>query len=167
MTIRPGERWERPGASAGGAPTARRDRDVVALAGERSVDGRPAGPIRLVGGDLHRMLGSPTDRPDPVEAEIDLLEVSDLLSGRVLGRAAAHVVIGGAAAMVRGRVLAACNAGQIGPFEIAPRAHPGDGLIDVVTVADGMRSRQRLAALRRARCAFSVRRRKTPPSFSA
>ncbi|MGA1344633.1 MAG: hypothetical protein ACO35E_01500 [Ilumatobacteraceae bacterium] len=151
MTIRPGEPWERPSTSIEAAAVARRDRDVVTLAGWASPGTRPAGPVRLRGGDLHRMLGSPSLRPDPVAAEIDLLEVTDPGTGEVLGRAAAHVVVGGLDAMWRGRVVVACNAGQVGPFELAPRAHPGDGLVDVVTIAGRMPLRQRIAALRRAR----------------
>ncbi|MGB1824394.1 MAG: hypothetical protein ACPHO9_07420, partial [Ilumatobacteraceae bacterium] len=41
--------------------------------------------------------------------------------------------------------------GHIGRYEAAPRAHPGDGLLDVVEVSDAMPLRQRWMALRRSR----------------
>jgi hypothetical protein len=151
MSIRPGEAWERPGASVAGLASAVSDRALVAIAGAAPGGAGPAGPVRLAGGDLHRVLGSPQGRPDPVAAEIDLLEVCDADTGRVIGRAAAHVVIGGWTSILWGEAVVVCNAGQIGPVELAPRAHPGDGLADVVRIAARMSARQRLAALRRAR----------------
>ena len=41
--------------------------------------------------------------------------------------------------------------GHLGGYEPAPRAHPGDGILDVVEVAETMTLRQRLMARRRSR----------------
>lgn len=152
MSIRPGEAWERPGASTVGLPEVRSDRGLVGFAESAPDRPGPVGPVHLVGGDVHRVLGSPEGtRPDPVAADIDLLEVLDTDTGRLVGRAAAHVMIGGCSSILRGEVVVVCNAGQIHSVELAPRAHPGDGLADVVRIAERMSLRQRLAALRRAR----------------
>lgn len=41
--------------------------------------------------------------------------------------------------------------GHLGRFEPAPRAHPGDGLLDVIEVSESMNTRQRMMARRRSR----------------
>jgi len=41
--------------------------------------------------------------------------------------------------------------GHLGRFEPAPRAHPGDGLLDVIEVSESMNLRQRIMARRRSR----------------
>lgn len=50
----------------------------------------------------------------------------------------------------RGRVLAVCNGGFIGEWDVAPRAHPGDGHLDVVdsrlSFVDRLQARGRLPA---------------------
>jgi hypothetical protein len=153
VTIRPGEAWERPAGRIDGLATARTDRELVAVAASPRVADGPAGPVLLLGGDLHRTLGSPVRRPDPVAADVDVLEVTDSDTGEVLGHAVAHVVVapGRLTGGLFGDVIVACNSGHVGPFELAPRAHPGDGVVDVVTVSRDMPVRQRLTALARAR----------------
>jgi diacylglycerol kinase family enzyme len=49
----------------------------------------------------------------------------------------------------RGRIVAAMNAEFLGGWDVAPRAHPGDGLLDVVDVAAAMPLGDRLRARRR------------------
>lgn len=50
----------------------------------------------------------------------------------------------------RGRVVAVMNAQFLGPWDIAPRAHPGDGRLDVLdadlTLGDRWKARSRLPA---------------------
>lgn len=48
-----------------------------------------------------------------------------------------------------GQIVAITNGGYLGPWEIAPRAHPNDGVFDVVEVAADMSFRQRQIARRR------------------
>ncbi|MGH9136372.1 MAG: hypothetical protein ACRD0G_04900, partial [Acidimicrobiales bacterium] len=45
----------------------------------------------------------------------------------------AHLVVRGRS-WWRGRLVAVMNAEHIGRWDVAPRAHPGDGLLDVVDV---------------------------------
>ena len=49
-----------------------------------------------------------------------------------------------AGAWWRGRVVAAMNAEFLGPWDVAPRAHPGDGLLDVLDVSPAMSLADRL-----------------------
>ncbi|MDQ3294312.1 MAG: hypothetical protein M3527_07670, partial [Actinomycetota bacterium] len=49
----------------------------------------------------------------------------------------------------RGGVLAAMNAQFLGRYDVAPRAHPGDGLLDVVDVDPDMPVGERWKAWRR------------------
>lgn len=49
----------------------------------------------------------------------------------------------------RGQIVAITNGGYVGQREIAPRAHPNDGVFDVVEVEANMSGRQRLNAWRR------------------
>ncbi len=51
--------------------------------------------------------------------------------------------------MVAGPIVAVMNAEFLGDWDVAPRAHPGDGLLDVVSVAAGMSLADRLRARRR------------------
>ena len=51
----------------------------------------------------------------------------------------------------RGRIVAAMNAEFLGPWDVAPRAHPGDGLLDVLDVAPAMSLTDRWAARSRLR----------------
>ena len=78
-------------------------------------------------------------------------------------RFVAHLV--GHRGWLRGPVLVVANAQYVGPWNVAPRAHPGDGLLDALLIED-MSVRDRLAARRRVRTgshvphpAISMRRR--------
>jgi hypothetical protein len=136
MTIRRGEPWgvevERP-----------RDLRVVGddagLATE--VDAGASGPLAVSGGDLYRALGSPGDRPVMQRVTIDLLRVT--ADERRL-TAVAHVVA--RRSWWRGPIVAALNVDHIGSWNVAPRAHPNDGRLDVVEVEATMSRRQRWSA---------------------
>jgi hypothetical protein len=100
--------------------------------------GRPVGPSA---GDLHRSLGSP-----PARREMQRLPV-DLLVCRFDERttfAIAHVVM--RSGWWRGPVVAAMNVDHLGSWNVAPRAHPNDGRVDVVEVAASMNVRARWQA---------------------
>jgi len=146
MTIRPGEPWgevvERP---PGLVPAAD---DAAVAAHLRRRDGRP---VLVTGGDLLRTLGGPSRDGSVRRYPVDLLRV-DLDGGLVLG-AVAHVVVRrpGRLGWWRGPLWAACNVSAVGAWDVAPRAHPNDGRLDVVRVAATMSVRARLQASRRLR----------------
>lgn len=152
MTIRRGAEWGAQGGLPAGGVVVDGD-----LAARRVVEAtRRAGlsvpPLGLAGGDLCRTLGGRGDRAgltsdDATRVPVDLGAV--LVDGR-LHWFVAHLVA--RASWWRGRIVAAMNAEYLGDWDVAPRAHPGDGRLDVVEVAasmglaDRLRARSRLPA---------------------
>ena len=132
VTIRPGEVWGSEVPRPADLALATCDREIV----------EAAGPIGLAGGDVYRSLGSPPER-DPVQrVELDGIEVELDDQRRMLG--VAHVVA--RRAWWRGRVIACMNVDHLGAWNVAPRAHPGDGRIDIVECSPTMGARDRWAA---------------------
>ena len=120
------------------------------LAVERRAN-RPLPPIGLRGGDLVRTLGGPTT-PDLAAADEALHVTVDLGAALLDGKLhwfLDHLVA--RRSWLRGRIVVAANAAFIGDWNVAPRAHPGDGRIDTLDVgdmsmADRWKARTRLAA---------------------
>jgi diacylglycerol kinase family enzyme len=127
------------------------DGDVAELVGVARRAGLPAPEVGLAGGDLWRTLGgSPgggvARLAGPEAVRVPLDAVRAVLDGAEHWFAA-HLV-----ARSRGwsgRFVVAMNAEWLGEWKVAPRAHPGDGLLDVIDGSLGVR--QRLVARRRAR----------------
>lgn len=154
MTIRKGEEWGSVGPAAPGAPVARSDREAgriatALLAPEAAPDAEPP-MIVVLGGDLHRSLGAPTDVLQRMEAgqcrllPIDVVRV-EWDGGREV--AVAHVIA--RRRRWQGSFVVAMNATHVGRLDLGPRAHPNDGLADLTV--GRLDARDRLAALRRAR----------------
>lgn len=141
LPIAKGEEWGHPGELPAQAPVAATDGEAAQLVGQ------DAGPIGLSGGDLARTLGirAPYDRSTPkhlVPVDAVHIELDD--GSRYVS--IAHVVLGD---LRRNRSTAAImNAAFIGTRNIAPRAHPGDGKVDVVQmdldVGDRMKAWKRM-----------------------
>jgi hypothetical protein len=167
MAIERGRDWGEPGRLAAGAASVAGDaeaREIVERT-RRAGGARPLPEIGLVAGDLCRTLGgglrggrSPVGRvgagsASPRAALCDrggTRVTVDVVRARLDGRDhwfVAHLVARRRA--WSGRFVVAMNAEWLGEWKAAPRAHPGDGLVDVV---DGrLPLRQRLAARRLAR----------------
>lgn len=140
MTIRRGEPW--------GTEVPRPDRLRIARTDHELADWvavEPAGAFAVSGGDLHRTVGAPARVGDPAHRlPIDVLDVETDRSAHL---AVAHVVI--RRRWWRGPVVFVCNVGHVGAWNVAPRAHPDDGRLDVVTFEPEMRLRDRWEARRR------------------
>lgn len=110
--------------------------------------GKPIPPIGLTRGDLVRTLGGPTSAD--LRAADDALHVrADLGAALIDGNLhwfLAHLVA--RRNWLRGRVLVVANAAFLGEWNVAPRAHPGDGRLDTIEVTD-MSVSDRLKARRR------------------
>jgi hypothetical protein len=138
--IKRGEQW--------GVPTTRMQADVI-VNGDIELS-LSATDRRLIvnGGDIAHSLGDP---PAPVvgdsctEVSIDALRISiTLKNGSTQTRiAASHVLIGD---WLRGRLVCVSNSGFIGQKNVSPRAHPNDGLFDLMTINPSMGIQQRLRA---------------------
>jgi len=105
-------------------------------------------PVILRGGDLHRTTGASAAAETSLLLPIDVVAV-DTDDGT--WRAVAHVVARrpGRLGWWRGPIVAAMNAEHLGRLDVAPRAHPNDGRVDVVTVDAAMGVRDRWQAWRR------------------
>lgn len=136
MTIAKGQPWGAPGRLPDGARVARSDAEASGGLERERYEGRPFSPFGLLGGDLARTAGAPGD-PDrlgsgeAVRLPIDVGEV--LLDGR-LHLFVAHTVVRSRSWR---RAVVAMNAqwlspGRLGALNAAPRAHPDDGLLDIL-----------------------------------
>ncbi|MHB1138015.1 MAG: diacylglycerol kinase family protein [Microthrixaceae bacterium] len=167
MTIRRGASWGAPGSLPADAPVLEDDRSAAAVLQAAYDAGEALPVIGLVGGDLHRTMGSPRHdaaalregRGMRFPIDLGLLEPdpgsdSDADPGSVHRPGArlflAHLVArtttsGG---LWRGRTVVVMNAAFVGTANLGPRAHPNDGRLDVTDGSLGWTDRR--AARRRA-----------------
>jgi hypothetical protein len=160
MSIRKGSTWGAPGALAAGAPLYHDDRSA-ALALQHAVEhGAQLGEIGLLGGDLHRTLGAPRHDEQDLRAGRAMRFPMDLCEVRLDAGAPqlflAHMVATPTAGgrLWSGRTITAMNATFCDGLDLGPRAHPGDGRLDVT---DGfLPLGERRAGRRRARTGSHV-----------
>jgi hypothetical protein len=146
VPIRKGEAWGAPGALPAGGVVVRSDAEARAVVTEARRANRPVPVLGLAGGDLCRTLGGGGDETrlrsdEAMTFPIDLGEV--LLDGRL------HFFVAHLVARNRWwtRVFVAMNAQWLGGWNLGPRAHPDDGLLDTydgrLHAADLLRVRAR------------------------
>jgi hypothetical protein len=148
VTVRRRHDWGTPGPLGAEGVVVRSDAEARAVVERARRAGEPVPPLGLLGGDLCRTLGGTGDEarlrsPDAVRLPVDLGAV--LVDGR-LHWFVAHLVA--RRSWLRGRLFVAMNAEYLGRWDVAPRAHPNDGLLDTYDMAS-MSVGQRLAARRR------------------
>ena len=143
MPIRKGEDWGSPGHLPVDTPVAGSDAEAAALF---AADHRL---VALSGGDLCRTLGGRGDIADRLggEATICAIDVGVVRGDGIDELFVAHVVARGR--WWHGAGLVAMNASTVGDLRLGPRAHPGDGLLDVTE--GSLPWRQLIAARSRAR----------------
>ena len=149
-----GEDWGAPAPIPDGAIWVATDAAAADVVGDSRRRGDAIPPLVLSGGDLARTLGGAGDRSRLERGKGTRVTVdvgAALVDGR-LSWFVAHLVA--RRGWWRGRILAVCNAAFHGPWNVAPKAHPGDGKLDVVD-AD-LALRDRLAARRRLRSGTHV-----------
>jgi hypothetical protein len=139
VTIKKGEEWGTPSARPDDLVVAGTDAELAAL-----VTRNPSGSYGLNGGDLFRSLGAPAAREPMQRLPVDAMLV-DIDGERRL--AVAHVVARNG--WWTGPIVVASNCGYVGEWNVAPRAHPNDGRVDVIEVDPAMPVRQRFQARRR------------------
>jgi hypothetical protein len=155
MTIERGASWGERTSRPDPLRVAADDRELAIALGSGE-------PTTVRSGDMLRTLGGPTGKPDGGVREggapdefvlavpIDLLDLR--LDGRDVGPVVAHVLVrsqrrrGG---LLRGPVVFVMNAEFMGRWDVAPRGHPNDGRVEVVSCDAALDVRQRLAARRR------------------
>ncbi|MDQ6698110.1 MAG: hypothetical protein M3Z46_11710 [Actinomycetota bacterium] len=133
MTIEKGGPWGEPGPLSVDGVIVRSDAEACRVIEAARRSNEPVPELGLVGGDLCRTVGGQGDvvrlrGDDAVRLPVDLASV--LIDGR-LHWFVAHLVA--RRSWWWGEVFVAMNAEWLGPFDVAPRAHPGDGLLDTLT----------------------------------
>ncbi|WP_426572836.1 diacylglycerol/lipid kinase family protein [Aquihabitans sp. McL0605] len=131
MTIEKFQPWGSPGALPDDGVLVRSDAQARSLveAARRAGDALPA--LGLVAGDLCRTVGGTGDL-DRLRSDAAMRLPTDIGSVLIDGHQhwfVAHLVA--RRSWWRGRVLAVMNAQWIGAWDVAPKSHPNDGLLDV------------------------------------
>lgn len=148
MTIEKGQPWGSPGPLAADGVEVSSDRAAAEAATRARRAGAPMPMLGLLGGDLCRTLGGRGDRdrlhgPDAMRLPVDLGSV--LIDGRQHWFVA-HLVA--RRSWWRGPVVAVMNAQWLGRWNVAPRGHPDDGMVDVLEgdlgLDDRLKARRRL-----------------------
>ena len=148
MTIEKGAPWGEAGPLGAGGVVVASDTEARRAVDDARRRGQPFPELGLVGGDLCRTVGGRGDRArlsteDAVRLPVDLGVA--LLDG-VHHHFVAHLVA--RHGWWRGRVVAVMNAQWIGSWDVAPRSHPNDGLLDVfdadLSLDDRLKARRRL-----------------------
>lgn len=149
MTIRKGEEWGSVGSLPPGAVEVHSDAELGALIERHRSAGTEVPPVVLLGGDLMRAVGGTGDRDrllgDVARLPVDVVRVN--ADGRV-GWFAAHLVA--RRSWWRGELLGGMNGQYLHTWDVAARAHPNDGRVDVVRVDASMSVRDRWRARSRA-----------------
>lgn len=150
MTIEKGQPWGEPGPLPAGGVVVRSDAEARAVVEAARRAGDPIPPLGLLGGDLCRTVGGRGDEARLATADAVRLPV-DL--GSVLVDGALHCFVAHLVARRswwRGRVVAAMNAQWLGEWDLGPRAHPDDGLLDIsdgdLALSERWKARSRLPA---------------------
>ena len=147
MTIERRVSWGKRTARPEGLRTVAADHELA-----RALTDGSGAPTTVAAGDMLRTLGGrgAAAGDEVVAAPLDLIEVH--LDGRRAPAAVAHIMVrtdrwrGGP---LRGPVVMVMNAEFMGEWDVAPRSHPNDGRVEVLSCGAGFGPRQRLEARRR------------------
>jgi hypothetical protein len=149
MTIEKGQPWGAAGPLPEDSIIVRSDAEARAVVERARRAGEPVPALGLLGGDLCRTVGGAGDEARLRSDEAMRLPV-DLGAALIDGRLhwfVAHLVA--RKRWWRGRVFAAMNAEYLGQWDVAPRSHPNDGLLDTfdvtMSVGERLKARPRLA----------------------
>ncbi len=147
MTIEKGKSWGEPGALPAGGVVVDSDAGARRALEEARRERRPFPVVGLLGGDLCRTLGGPGDegRLQSADATTFTVDVGEVLIDGRLHVFVAHLV---ARRLLWRECFVAMNAQWLGHWNLGPRAHPNDGLLDTydahLTFADLPKVRARL-----------------------
>jgi hypothetical protein len=145
MAVEKGKAWGREVPRPADLVTVDSDADLAGL-----VANRDHPPVSVTAGDLHRTVGGHRSADTMRCVQVDLLRVE--LDG--VEAVAVAQVLARRSGWLRwwwGSLLAVCNAEHHRDWDLAPRAHPNDGRMDVLEVASAMSARDRWQAWRRLR----------------
>lgn len=141
MTIRRGEAWGASGPLPEDGVVVRSDAEAREVVERARRAGEEPPPLGLLGGDLCRTLGGRGDERH-LRSDEATRAVVDLGSVLVDGRQhwfVAHLIA--RRSWWRGQIVAVMNAQWLGPWDVAPRSHPNDDRLDLLTVELSLRDR--------------------------
>lgn len=129
MTIEKGKPWGAPGPLPDDGVVVRSDGEARAVLEEARRAGRPFPALGLLGGDLCRTLGGRGDeeRLRSAQAVTFPVDLGEALVDGLVHLFVAHLV---ARDRLWRHTFVAMNAQWRGPWNLGPRAHPGDALLD-------------------------------------
>ncbi len=163
MTIRRGEPWGEAGPLTEGRPIAVDDRSLSRIIQDDLFEELSADPDKisqvvlkpveagLLGGDLHRSVGSPRNSPDelysgsglrlPIDVGLVVFDDHRVTQRHVF---TAHLVARtGRGGLWSTRTVVAMNGSFLGEANLGPRAHPNDGRLDIVDGRLGFSDRRK------------------------
>jgi YegS C-terminal NAD kinase beta sandwich-like domain len=137
VVIQKGKDWGTPGVLPPAAPVAHSNAELRALVREG------ARVIGVTGGDLCRTLNGSGSM-----SMVFPIDLCRLTAPGVDELFVAHCVARNG--WLRGPITAVMNAQFIGSWDVAPRSHPNDGVVDVLVISmalgDRLKARKRLAS---------------------
>lgn len=149
MTIRKGQAWGEPGRLPTDGFVAHSDAAAAEIVAEAAAAGRKPPMIGLLGGDLCRTLSGPGSEPRLHSEEARRYPVD---VGHAVVNGESHVFVAHVIARRSwwwGRVIAVMNAQWLGAWDLGPRSHPNDGVVDIsdgsLSFGDRLKARRRLA----------------------
>jgi len=150
MAIRKGQDWGESGRLAADGLVVSSNAELRIVVDRALRSGEPLPEVGLLGGDLAATLGAPGHRERLFSDDAQRLQI-DLGSVRLDG-GERHWFVSHLVARRTwwfGQLLLVANASWMGTWNIAPRAHPGDGRLDLfdtsMSAAQRWQGRRRLA----------------------
>jgi hypothetical protein len=147
VTIERGRDWGRTGPLPERAVVVGSDAEAARVIEAARRAGAPLPALGLLGGDLCRTLGGTGDeaRLRSGSATIVPVDLGVALVDGVRRCFCAHLVA--RRRLWRGRVVVVMNAQCLGPYDLAPRGHPNDGMLDItegaLPIGDLVKARRR------------------------
>lgn len=148
MTIQKGQAWGQPGALPDTGVVVRTDAEARRVVEAARARGEGIPTLGLLGGDLCKTLGGLGD-PERLRSAEAMTFPVDL--GRVRLDDGDHWFVAHAIARHRGwigQAVAVMNAQWLGDWDLGPRAHPDDALLDVtqgaLPLGDLLKARRRV-----------------------
>lgn len=148
MTVDKGQPWGTAGPLPARGVVVHSDREARRVVTEARRANEPVPALGLLGGDLARTCGSSgrEDRLHGDQARRLPVDLGEVLVDGALQFFVAHLVA--RRSWWRGPVVAAMNAEFHGDWDVAPRAHPGDGRLELfeadLSLGDRIKARTRL-----------------------
>lgn len=130
MTIRKHRQWGEPGGLGPSGVVVHDDAEAAEVITHARRAGRPVPELGLLGGDLCATMGGTGSEENLYGPDARRYPV-DLGTAVVAGERryfVAHAVV--RRRCWRGRIIAVMNAQYLGGWDLAPKSHPNDGLLD-------------------------------------